>query len=215
MRWIMALLAFAATALLIMPIHYRWIGHVNHTWMLVTKVLPTLICAVFAGTALLNGGGRYAMLIFIGLCICAAADVMLGIHFVTGGALFLLGHLFYMAAFFTQQRPNRWSFLVFAAALVLLWLFVWQFKPKIHHPLMFAGVLLYAAALAVVLSLSLPMPFRSFSARTLLAALGAVIFVLSDMGVCHGMLCKIPKKLDYVYLGIYYLAQLLLGLSTF
>jgi len=33
--------------------------------------------------------------------------------------------------------------------------------------------------------------------------------------VCHGMLCKIPKKLDYVYLGIYYLAQLLLGLSAF
>jgi len=215
MRWIMALLAVLLTVFLIMPIHYRWIGHVNHNWMLITKVLPTLLCAAFAGTALLNGGDRYALLIFIGLCICAAADVMLGIHFVTGGALFLLGHLFYMAAFCTQQQPNRWSFLVFAAALVLLWLFVWQFKPKIHHPLMFVGVLLYAAALAVVLSLSLPMPFRSLSARTLLAALGAVIFVLSDMGVCHGMLCKIPKKLDFAYLGIYYLAQLLLGLSTF
>ena len=95
MRWIMALLAVLLTVFLIMPIHYRWIGHVNHNWMLITKVLPTLLCAAFAGTALLNGGGRYAMLIFIGLCICAAADVMLGIHFVTGGALFLLGHLFY------------------------------------------------------------------------------------------------------------------------
>ncbi len=216
MRWIMAVLASALTAFLIMPIHYRWIGHVNHNWMLITKVLPTLICAVFAGTALVRGGGeRYAWLIFIGLCICAAADVMLGIHFVTGGALFLLGHLFYMAAFCTQQRPNKWSFLIFAAALALLWLFVWHFKPRIHHPLMFAGVLLYAAALAVVLSLSLPMPFRHFSARTLLAALGAVIFVLSDMGVCHGMLYRIPQKLDYAYLGIYYLAQLLLGLSAF
>ena len=215
MRWIMAVLASALTAFLIMPIHYRWIGHVNHNWMLITKVLPTLLCAAFAGTALLNGGDRYAMLIFIGLCICAAADVMLGIHFVTGGALFLLGHLFYMAAFCTQQRPNRWSFLVFAAALVLLWLFVWHFKPRIHPPLLFAGVLLYAAALAVLLSLSLAMPFRHFSARTLLAALGALIFVLSDMGVCHGMLYRIPKKLDYTYLGIYYLAQLLLGLSAF
>ena len=59
------------------------------------------------------------------------------------------------------------------------------------------------------------MPFRQFSTRTLLAALGALIFVLSDMGVCHGMMCRIPKKLDYLYLGIYYLAQLLLGLSAF
>lgn len=216
MRWILALLAVVSTAFLIMPIHYRWIGHVSHNWMLITKVIPTLMCAAFAGAALVLGNGeRYAVLIFIGLCICAAADVMLGIHFVTGGGLFLLGHLFYMAAFCTQQRPNRWSFLVFAAALALLWLFVWQFKPRIHHPLMFAGVLLYAAALAVVLSLSLPMPFCHFSVRTLLAALGAVIFVLSDMGVCHGMFCKIPKQLDYTYLGIYYLAQLLLGLSAF
>lgn len=215
MRWILALLAAAATAFLIMPIHYRWIGHVSRSWMLVTKVLPTLMCASFAGTALLRNGEQYALLIFIGLCICAAADVMLGIHFVTGGALFLLGHLFYLAAFCTHQQPNRWSFLVFAAAVMLLWLFVWQFKPKIHHPLMFAGVLLYAAVLAVLLSLSLPMPFRHFSARSFLAAAGALIFVLSDMGVCHGMLCKIPKKLDYAYLGIYYLAQLLLGLSAF
>lgn len=216
MRWILALLAAASTAFLIMPIHYRWIGHVNHTWMLITKVLPTLMCAAFAGTALVRGGGEtYAWLIFIGLCVGAAADVVLGIHFITGGALFLLGHLFYMAAFCTQQRPNRWSFLVFALALILLWLFVWQFKPKIHHPLMFGGVLLYAAALALVLALSLPMPFRQFSTRTLLAALGALIFVLSDMGVCHGMMRRIPKKLDYLYLGIYYLAQLLLGLSAF
>jgi len=215
MRWIMALLAAAATAFLIMPIHYRWIGHVSRKWMLITKVLPTILCAAFAGAALIGGGDRYAMLVFIGLCICAAADVMLGVHFVTGGALFLTGHLFYMAAFCTQQRPSWWSLTVFAAALALLWLFVWQFKPQIRQPLMFAGVLLYAAALAVVLSLSVPMPFRAFSARTLLAALGAVIFVLSDMGVCHGMLCKIPKKLDFAYLGIYYLAQLLLGLSTF
>ena len=216
MRWILALLAILLTVFLIMPIHFRWIGHVNHHWMLITKVIPTIICAVFAGAALICGKGEpYAWLIFAGLCICAAADVMLGVHFITGGALFLTGHLFYMAAFCTQQRPYRWSFLVFAIALTLLWLYVWQFKPKIHHPLLFAGVLLYAAALAVVLSLSLPMPFRHFSARTLLAALGAVIFVLSDMGVCHGMLCRIPKKLDFLYLGIYYLAQLLLGLSAF
>jgi len=216
MRWIMAVLASALTTFLIMPIHYRWIGHVNHNWMLITKVLPTLICAAFAGVALISRGGeRYAWLVFTGLCICAAADVMLGVHFVTGGALFLLGHLFYMAAFCTRQRPDKWSLVVFAAALALLWLFVWHFKPRIHPPLLFAGVLLYAAALAALLALSLPMPFRSFSARTLLAALGAIIFVLSDMGVCHGMLYRIPKKLDFTYLGIYYLAQLLLGLSVF
>ena len=215
MRWIMAVLAVVLTVFLIMPVHYRWIGHIRSPWTHATKVMPTLICAAFAGTALLRGGGRYSLLIFIGLLICAAADVLLGIHFVTGGTLFLSGHICYMAAFCTHQRPTWWSAVVFAAVLALLWLFLWQFRPRIQNPMMFCGVLLYSAALAVVVGLSLPMPFLSFSARSLLAAAGALIFVLSDMGVCHASMYKIPQKLDFCYLGIYYLAQLLLGLSAF
>lgn len=215
MRWIMALLAVLVTVLVIMPAHYHRFGRISRFWVQTTKVLPTLMCAAFAGAACLGGGETYSLLIFIGLCVCAAADVMLGVHFVTGGALFLAGHLFYISAFCVQQPPNWWSIPVFAAMLALLWLFVWHFRTRIQPPLLFCGVLLYSAALAVVLSLSLPMPFLAFSARTLLAALGAVIFVLSDMGVCHGMLFKIPRKLDACYLGIYYLAQLLLGLSAF
>ena len=215
MHWIMAFLAVLATALVIMPAHYHRFGRLSRFWLQVTKVAPTLICAAFAGTAYFAGGETYSLLIFIGLCVCAAADVMLGVHFVTGGALFLAGHLFYISAFCLQQPPSGWSIPVFAALLALLWLFVWHFRSRIQPPLLFLGVLTYSAALAVVLCLSLPMPFLAFSARTLLAALGAVIFVLSDMGVCHGMLFKIPRRLVAGYLGIYYLAQLLLGLSAF
>ena len=215
MRWMMAILAVALTAFLIMPIHFRWIGHVTRTGVQVTKVLPTLMCVAFAFAGLLNGGGRYALLIFIGLCIGTLADHILGVHFVTGGFLFLTGHLFYMAAFCRQQKPSWWSLAVFVIALALLWLFVWHFRPKIPHTLLFGGVLLYAATLAALLAFALPMPVRAFSARTLLAALGAFIFVLSDLGVCHGMLCRIGPKQHFLYLGIYYLAQLLLGLSAF
>lgn len=215
MRWIMALAAILLTVLVIMPIHYQRFGPISTFWNHATKVLPTLMCAAFAGAAVMGGGDRYAVLIFIGLMICAAADVLLGIHFVTGGALFLTGHLFYTAAFCTQQPPTAWSAPVFLLMLALLWLFVWQFKLRIQSRLMFLGVLVYSTALAVVLSLSLPLPFLAFSERTLLAALGAFVFVLSDMGVCHGMLCKISRRRDACYLGIYYLAQLMLGLSAF
>ncbi len=215
MRWIMALAAVLLTVLVIMPVHYHRFGRISRFWSHTTKVLPTLTCAAFAGAAVWGGGDRYSLLVFIGLCICAAADIVLGIHFVTGGALFFTGHMFYIAAFCTQQAPTWQSIPTFAVMLALLWLFLWRFKPHIKNPMMFRGVQLYSAALAVVLSLSLPMPFLAFSQRTLLAALGAVIFVLSDMGVCHGMLCKISRKRDACYLGIYYLAQLLLGLSAF
>lgn len=215
MRWILALAAVLVTVGIIMPVQYRRFGPINTFWRHVTKVLPTLLCAAFAGAACLGGGDRYALLVFIGLCICSVADVMLGIHFVTGGALFLTGHLFYIAAFCTQHTPTLWSLPVFIVMLALLWLFLWQFKKHIKSRLMFAGVQLYSAALAVVLCLSLPLSFYGLSERTVLAALGAVLFVLSDMGVCHAALCKISRRRDACYLGVYYLAQLLLGLSAF
>ena len=215
MRWMLAVLAAVLTVFVIMPAHYHRFGHISRFWVHATKVLPTLMCAAFAGAACFGGGDRYSLLIFIGLCICAAADVMLAIHFVTGGALFLAGHLFYISAFCIQQPPTGWSIPAFAVFLALLWLFLMHFRPRIKNTLLFRGVQLYSAALAVVLSLSMPMAFLAFSRRTLLAALGALIFVLSDMGVCHGMLCKISKRRDACYLGIYYLAQLLLGMSAF
>jgi len=214
MRWILALLAVLSTVFLLMPILYRRIGHISRRWRLVVKMIPTLMCAAFAGTAYWGGGDRYALLVFIGLCVCAAADGLLGVHFITGGAFFFAGHMFYIAAFCTQQRPTWWSLPVFAAMLGLLWLFLEHFRKDMNAH-MFVLVRIYSAALAVVLALSIPMPFLACSQRALLAALGAVIFVLSDMGVCHGMLCKISPRRDFAYLGIYYLAQLLLGLSAF
>ena len=215
MRWIIALLAVMATVFVIMPAHYRRFGHISRFWVQVTKVVPTLICAAFAGAALLCGGDRYALLIFIGLCIGAAADVMLGVKFVVGGALFLAGHLLYIQAFCVQQTPGWYCLPVFGVMLALLWLFLGHFRARIKPPVLYRGVPLYAAVLAVLLAFSLPMPFAAFSPRTLLAALGAFIFVLSDMGVCHGMVCKVSRQRNFCYLGIYYLAQLLLALSAF
>ena len=214
MRWFMALLAILATVLVIMPVRKRFPNKRSRFWNLTFKVLPTLICAGFGGAAFFSAKDLYSLLVFIGLCIGAAADVMLGIHFITGGAMFLAGHLLYMAAFCVQQPPTWWSLPAFAAGFILLRLFLQYFRKRMSRK-MYLLVRIYSAALAVVLALSLPMPFLAFSARTLLAAAGSVLFVLSDMGVCHGMLCKISRRQDQLYLGIYYLAQLLLGLSAF
>ena len=50
---------------------------------------------------------------------------------------------------------------------------------------------------------------------TPMAAIGAVLFVISDMGVCHGMLVNRTKAYSFRMLAVYYLAQLCLGMSAF
>ena len=76
-------------------------------------------------------------------------------------------------------------------------------------------VAVYVVALAALLAFSLPLPLLAPSARSTLAALGAVTFVVSDMTLCHNLLLKRPSSCHFVSLGIYYMAQRLLALSAF
>ena len=46
------------------------------------------------------------------------ADVMLGVRFEAGGALFFAGHLLYLTALSCNQAPSVWSAAVFAAAVL-------------------------------------------------------------------------------------------------
>ena len=46
------------------------------------------------------------------------------------------------------------------------------------------------------------------------AASGAALFVVSDMTLCYNTVQKKPTLWHYISLGIYYTAQLLLGLSA-
>lgn len=215
MRWIFAVLAVLLSGFVLMPIRYRHFYGGPLYADLGLKVVPTLLCASFAGVACFSGGDRYSLLIFIGLCICAAADVLLGIRFAVGGGFFLLGHVFYISAFLTQQTLSVRNGLVFAVMLPCLWLFCQRYRPMIKNRLISYGIFVYSTALAVVLGLSLPLPFLVFSARSVLAATGAVLFVISDMGVCHGCLVNTSKSYSFRMLAVYYLAQLCLGLSAF
>lgn len=215
MRWIFAALAVLLSGFVLMPIRYRHFYGGPLYADLGLKVIPTLLCASFAGVACFSGGDRYSLLVFIGLCICAAADVLLGIRFAVGGALFFAGHVCYISAFLSQHAVSMGNLLAFAVVLPCLWRFCQKYRPLIQNRLIAYGIFIYSAALAVVLGLSLPLPFRMFSQRSILAAVGAVLFVISDMGVCHGVLVNTSKSYSFRMLAVYYLAQLCLGISAF
>lgn len=208
--------ALAATWLVFNPIYQGSIPGLSKMKRLTVKAIPTALAALFAAVAFFSGrGDTYALLIFIALCVCTAADVLLGVRFIVGGAFFLTGHVLYITALGGYRSPTWWSLPVFVLAFIGLWLFLGRYRDKFPSRLMYLGVLLYCAALGLLLGFSLPLPFLAFSRRSVLAALGAALFVLSDMGTCHCILSTASKRFDFISLGIYYTGQILLGMSAF
>lgn len=211
------LLYIALTWLVLMPARFRAMAKGYRKASLALKALPTALAAAFAAAGYFSAEVRdlYGLMIFIGLCVCTLADVALDVRFEVGGALFFTGHVVYVAALSQYRVLSWWCLTVFVVTLAGLWCFALRYRRHFPKPHLLAGVMIYVVALAALLAFSLPLPLLAPSARSTLAALGAVTFVVSDMTLCHNLLLKRPSSCHFVSLGIYYMAQLLLALSAF
>ncbi len=206
------ILSVALTWGMFMPAHFWAQARGRKALSLTVKVVPTMAAAAFASLA--RGADAYSAWLLAGLCVCALADVMLGVRFEVGGALFFAGHLLYLTALSFNQAPSVWSAAVFAVAWAGLWAFSARYRDLMPRKRLMAGVMVYAMALAALLAMSVPAAFAAPSRRTVLAACGASLFVLSDVTLCHNLLRHKPALWQYFSLGAYYMAQLLLGLSA-
>lgn len=210
----------AATLLLswclIMPVRFARMKDGNDTpGTMVLKGLPTAVAAGLAlWAALQPGTAAYAGWMAAGLILCLLGDMVLCFCFPAGGGLFLCGHICYVAGLTTLQGLTGWHGLVFGLALVLLEGALYLCRRKMPDPLLAVGVYVYAAALAALLAMALPLPFSGPDHYRLLAAVGAVLFVLSDATLCDNLLNQRPLPNQYVSLGIYYTAQFFLCLSA-
>lgn len=201
---------------LCMPLHFYGKKQKNKVLSLVFKALPTIMAAMFAGYAalFLPGSDDYARLIFLGLCTCVFADVLLEIRFEVGGFLFFLGLVLYVLALSRYRVLSWWCLTVFLIAAAALEIFVHSYRNRVPARFLLLGLRIYALALSALLAFSLPLPFLAPGTRSVLAAAGAALFVASDMTLCYNTVQKKPTLWHYLSLGIYYSAQLLLGLSA-
>lgn len=90
---------------------------------LAAKPLPVLCLLLWV---LQGSGGKSARLVAIGLALCLVADILIELSFLAGLATFLVAHVFYIAAFFTETSawlPLR--ALPFIAWGASVFLFLW------------------------------------------------------------------------------------------
>lgn len=199
-----------------MPLRFHLKEREHKGLSLLLKAIPTALVAGCAGYAVAfdPAADAYARLIFIGLCVCVAADVLLDIRFEVGGGLFFAGHVLYVLALSVYKPLSWWSLTVFVLAGGIMQYFLNHYRKQVSSRLIGLGLRIYALALAALLAFSIPLPFLAYSHRAVMAAVGAVMFVLSDLTLCHNTLRHKPVSWHYVSLGVYYTGQLLLGLSA-
>lgn len=173
---------------------------------LAMKGLATLFSAALAvyGAVFFPAPGHWALA--IGLVVCAAADVLLRLNFLWGMGAFALGHAAYSIAYIRSAPPAWPSLIVFVVLAGGCCLFYPAIKKCAgeRKPLPYLG---YALMLCVMLALAVP--------QKPVLLLGAALFVVSDAMLARGLAVKeTSTRYDYVCLGVYYLAQFLIGAST-
>ncbi len=170
------------------------------------KAMGTLCALVLAlGGAIPFGGSRW--LGAGALLLCAIADVMLERKFYVGMGFFMGGHLCYIAWFLQRQQLGRLQVIVFAvllvAAVCLILKLCSLLKEKLVPYSAYAAVLITMCACGVGCTAG--------GTAGILTAIGAVLFVVSDMMVCWGTLKSTSVPFDWTTMVLYYIAQLCLG----
>ncbi len=179
-------------------------------------VAKPVASAGFIGLALTLGatGSPYGWLILIGLGFGFAGDVaLLGTArswFITGLAVFLIGHIIYAAAFLIEGIsvvPMVLAAAVAAGAAVVIWRWL---RP--HLPSAMTGpVLTYVVIISSMVAAAVG---ATASGSTPLILTGAVAFYLSDLAVARNRFVA-PGPLNRFWgLPLYYLGQVLLAWSV-
>lgn len=198
-------LAIAAAALTIAG---KMLGAV---WMVWT--FKPLATAAIIALAWQRSDGRYARSIRAGLVFSLAGDVLLipqGL-FVPGLIAFLCAHLAYLRGltaatrFGARRLPFAFVAIVAAAILVVLW-------PKLPAGLR-VPVLGYVAVLGAMCAQAIARASVLRDAGARVAAIGAVLFLLSDAMLAFDRFHTPLPGAALLVLGTYYCAQLLLALS--
>lgn len=170
------------------------------------KAMGTLCALALAlGGALPSGGSRW--LGAAALLLCTIADVMLERKFYVGMGFFMGGHLCYIAWFLQRQHLGSFQLIVFGALLAAAVCLILGLRPLLKGKLApysaYAGILITMCACGI--------GCVTDGTAGIFTAVGAVLFVISDMMVCWETLRPTSTAFDWMAMALYYTAQLCLG----
>ena len=188
-----------------------WLKGVTSIWFC---ALGTVNLVYAHKTGLKKRGILYIM--EAALVMGACADVLLGIEFMVGVALFALGHVIYMAAFFTMEKPRKKD-LLFILPLAVFAIFCVTGTPfiQVEDPFMEKMLLAYAVIISCMTGKALSNLQMSHKTSCRIIAVAGVLFLFSDLMLAVDMF-GVASRLTWVLCSYtYWPAQNLLAHSMY
>lgn len=205
-------LSFLALATTILTIFFD----VNEarTAIYIFKPLSTILILVIAFIALRPPSPRYKQRIIIGLIFSLVGDVLLmlpGDLFLFGLVSFLIAQLFYIAAFVSEGGWYRslLGTLPFITIAIFLAIILWEDLGDMRIP-----ALIYMVVIVMMAWQAFGQWRQTGENRALLAFIGAVLFVISDLSLAVNRFVSPIELSAILVLGSYYPAQWLIALSA-
>jgi len=160
----------------------------------------------------------YFYLLLIGLIFCLGGDVFLALPqekmFLYGLVSFLLGHVFYVIAFFYAAQLNQWTWIGCALCLVLSGGIYFWLRP--HLGAMNLPVLFYVIVITIMVigAWSILGDGHLTLNGRLLIFIGALSFYFSDVFVARDRFLRTDFLNRLIGLPMYYFGQFLLAFSV-
>jgi uncharacterized membrane protein YhhN len=180
----------------------------------ICKPLTTILIFIIACLSGTFHTDSYALAVGIGLLFSLMGDIweMLSRrYFIKALISFLITHLCYALAFLTDlpKYGVLWSVLPLALIGAVILAYLWSALSTG----MKAAVSVYVAVIVIMVALAVGRAFDYFSVGTLLAAIGACLFLVSDAVLAVNRFRRPFRLAQVVILGTYFTGQLLIALS--
>ncbi len=183
-------------------------------WFYLFKPLTTILILLMALASPILSGNPYAFWVVVALAFSLGGDIALMLpeeRFIWGLASFLVAHLCYILAFSFRAgfRESPWLSLPFVIAAVVILVQIAPRARRLRWPVTVYGLTLLAMAWRACAAWAILESRPAF-----LAALGALLFVVSDTSLGINRFVRPFRWAQVAVLGTYYTAQALIAWST-
>lgn len=167
-------------------------------------------------TLVLKKKSAFPALTFAGLVLCMAGDMILFNNFILGAAVFVLGHIVYIAAYCFFKKPCFKDIIPCAVIAVASVAFLMLYPAfNFGSAVMTAVALVYALVISFMLGKAVSNVFGKRDTVSAILVLGSLLFFVSDIALAFNIFGGSPAWSNTLCMFTYFPGQCIIAFSLY